>query len=104
MSESVRTRHDSSVRRWLHILFELTKVRITIAVTLSVATGYFVFAGIWTTDVLLPMFSMFVLACGSAALNQVQESRIDAKMPRTRGRPIPSGRIRRDWCCSSPWH
>jgi protoheme IX farnesyltransferase len=97
MSESGGVRSGSTIRRWLRLILELTKVRITIAVTLSVATGFFVFAGDWTSEVFLPMFGVFVLACGSAALNQVQESRVDAKMPRTRHRPIPSGRIRRDW-------
>ena len=33
------------------------------------------------------------LSAGSLALNQVQEWRIDEKMPRTKDRPIPSGRI-----------
>ena len=40
---------------------------------------------------------MFVLASGSAALNQWQERKIDARMKRTRGRPIPAG------CIDPPW-
>jgi protoheme IX farnesyltransferase len=40
---------------------------------------------------------VFLLACGAAALNQVEEAAIDARMSRTRGRPIPSGRISREW-------
>jgi heme o synthase len=97
MSDSAGAKPVRAVRDGLMLLGELTKVRITIAVTVSVATGFFLFAGTWTVDVLLPMLSMFVLACGSAALNQVQEARLDARMRRTRHRPIPSGRIRRDW-------
>lgn len=96
MSDSTGAARSYGIRRWLSILLELAKVRITIAVTLSVATGFFVFSQAWSIDVLLPMLGTFVLASGSAVLNQVQESRLDAKMPRTRNRPIPSGRISRE--------
>lgn len=83
--------------RYLQILFELTKVKITLAVTVSVATGHLLFMKTLSTSVVLPALAVFVLACGSAALNQVQEARIDGRMERTRVRPIPSGRITRDW-------
>jgi protoheme IX farnesyltransferase len=43
--------------------------------------------------VILPVLGLFILACGSAALNQYQERDLDAKMDRTADRPIPSGRI-----------
>ncbi len=36
---------------------------------------------------------ILLLASGSSALNQWQESEIDALMPRTAGRPIPSGKL-----------
>jgi protoheme IX farnesyltransferase len=78
-------------------LFELTKARITIFVIASVATGYFLFLEHFDWGVLWPMLGVFLLACGSAALNQVQEAKIDARMARTKDRPIPSGRIPRDW-------
>jgi protoheme IX farnesyltransferase len=55
------------------------------------------FAGHFAVGMLLPMAGVFLLACGSAALNQVQERRYDAKMARTKDRPIPSGRIAADW-------
>lgn len=35
----------------------------------------------------------FLLACGSSALNQVQERREDAAMIRTQNRPLPTGRL-----------
>lgn len=78
-------------------LLELTKARITIFVIASVATGYFLFLEHFDWGVLWPMLGVFLLACGSAAMNQVQEAKIDARMARTKDRPIPSGRIPRDW-------
>lgn len=88
-----------SVRAFTAALLELTKARITIFVVASVATGYFLFRERFDWDVLMPMLGVFLLACGSAAMNQVQEAHVDARMKRTRNRPIPSGRIRRDWAC-----
>ncbi len=81
----------------IRTILELVKARITIVVTLSVATGHLLFVGRVSTDLLLPAAGIFLLACGSAALNQVQEAAIDARMKRTASRPIPSGRISADW-------
>ncbi len=39
------------------------------------------------------MTGIFLLACGASALNQFQEKEQDAKMARTKDRPLPSGRI-----------
>jgi len=36
---------------------------------------------------------VFFMSCSSSALNHWQERDIDAKMPRTKNRPIPSGKI-----------
>ena len=83
--------------RALALVVELAKVRITAAVTLTAAMGYFMFAERFTFDFVLPVFGVFLLACGSATLNHVQDARIDGLMERTRERPIPSGRIGRDW-------
>ena len=43
--------------------------------------------------VLATLAALYFLSAGSFALNQAQEADIDAKMPRTKNRPIPSGRI-----------
>ena len=83
----------SRAARWARLLLELSKARITFAVTFSVTTGWVVFRGSITPDLLLPVLGVFLLSCGSAALNQIQEWRTDARMERTRGRPIPAGRI-----------
>jgi heme o synthase len=78
---------------FLGMLCELAKVRITFAVSLTMATGYVMQAGGFDWGMLLPLLGTFLLASGSAALNEVQEHKHDAKMPRTQHRPIPSGRI-----------
>jgi protoheme IX farnesyltransferase len=45
---------------------------------------------------LAPVLAGILLqACGAAALNQVQDARVDGLMPRTANRPIPGGRISR---------
>ena len=84
-------------RSWVSMLLELTKAKITLFVTVSVMAGYVLFAGRFDAGLLLPALGVFLLACGSAALNQVQESKLDARMPRTQNRPIPSGAMGRDW-------
>ena len=81
----------------MSLLLELTKARITFFVTLSVATGYLLFKEHFDLAMLLPMGGVYLLACGGAALNQVQDAAVDARMDRTKGRPIPSGRIDRAW-------
>jgi len=75
------------------MIVELAKVRITVAVSLTTATGYLLAAHEFEWGMWLPLLGVFVLACGSAGFNQWQEREIDARMKRTQGRPIPSGRM-----------
>jgi protoheme IX farnesyltransferase len=76
---------------------ELTKPRITVFILMSTAVGFL--CGIraadhWTLLTLLhTIIGTALIASGTAALNQWYESDADAKMNRTRLRPIPSGRI-----------
>lgn len=77
----------------MNILMELGKVRITSFVAFSTAAGYVLSSGEIAGEMILPIFGVFLLASGSSALNHYQERDIDAKMERTRNRPIPSGAI-----------
>jgi heme o synthase len=77
----------------LKVFLELAKVKITFAVALTTITGYLLAGGTFDTGLILPTLGIFLLACGSSAINHFQEYDRDAKMERTRNRPIPSGRI-----------
>jgi protoheme IX farnesyltransferase len=77
----------------LSTFLELTKLRISGASTFTAAAGYVAYhrgvdGGLATT-----LLGILLLAMGSSALNEVQEHRLDALMPRTAGRPIPHGDI-----------
>jgi heme o synthase len=80
-------------RKYMNVYLELAKVRITFAVALTTITGYLLSKGTLDTGLILPTVGIFLLACGSSAINHYQERDRDAKMERTRNRPIPSGRI-----------
>ena len=77
----------------LQIYLELSKVKITFAVALTTITGYLLAGGTFDAGLILPTIGIFLLACGSSAINHFQEREKDALMERTRKRPIPSGRI-----------
>lgn len=81
------------MKKWIKILLELNKVRITIAVTLTTVAGYILAKGAIDQGIILPVLGIFVLACGSAVINHVQDRDKDAIMQRTSKRPIPSGKI-----------
>jgi protoheme IX farnesyltransferase len=76
---------------------ELSKSGIVTLVLISVLAGYLIgqpaevdFS--WSR-MLLTLLGVLFLASGSSALNQLQEREVDRQMPRTAGRPLPSGRI-----------
>ncbi|MCP4291474.1 MAG: protoheme IX farnesyltransferase [bacterium] len=79
------------MKAWL----ELIKIRITVASMVTTLVGYVLARGQFDLNLIPVMLGIFLQACGAAALNQVQDSHLDGKMPRTAGRPIPSGRISR---------
>ena len=81
------------MQRYLKIFFDLSKGRIALLAALSTATGYILAADSVSLAIVFPTVGLFLLACGSSALNQYQERDIDSLMKRTKGRPIPSGRL-----------
>jgi protoheme IX farnesyltransferase len=82
----------NSKRIW-NLFVELSKLKITGFVALSAAFGYIIYYKSLTFELFIIAVGVFFLAVGSASLNHVQEWKYDAKMLRTKGRPIPSGNI-----------
>ena len=78
------------------VVSELVKLRLTLLVLLTTFVGFFVgVRGPVPMALLLhTMLGTGLLAAGAAALNQFLEREHDARMQRTEGRPLPSGRIR----------
>jgi len=74
------------------IFAEITKLRITIFVTITTMFGFIAATNSIDAKILLPTIGILLLACGSAALNHFQERKTDALMDRTKNRPIPSGK------------
>ena len=84
------------LKKYIEIFFELSKIRITLFVTITTAFGYITATGKLNLEIIPVLFGVLLLAFGSAALNHVQEKDFDVKMDRTKNRPIPSGRISAD--------
>ncbi|QIA09694.1 protoheme IX farnesyltransferase [Draconibacterium halophilum] len=81
------------MKQQLKIIYELGKVRISLPIALSALTGYVLYTrnvdaqGWWLT------VGVFLMACSSGVINHWQERDIDAQMPRTKDRPLPTGKI-----------
>ncbi len=86
-------------------LLELVKARIVLMVVVTVAAGYWM-AGPPAPEA-LTLFHLLLgtamVAAGTNALNQVAEWEVDRLMRRTRGRPIPAGRLKRSSARNFAW-
>ena len=87
----------------LNDFYELTKPRLNFLVLITTVVGFYMASGPERPDG-LPTLQHWLLmlhtaigtalcAAGSGVLNQVAEIRYDRLMPRTRHRPLPSGRV-----------
>jgi len=77
---------------------ELTKARITTLIVLTTWSGYFFGAhrlGIssWSLGLFHALLGVALVSSGTAALNEVLEASVDARMGRTARRPLPAGRM-----------
>jgi protoheme IX farnesyltransferase len=77
---------------------ELTKARVTTLIVLTAWCGYYLGAhklGVssWSLGLVHALLGVALVSSGTAALNEVLESNVDARMRRTAQRPVPSGRM-----------
>ncbi len=83
-----------SVWRSLMILF---KVRVVLLLLLAAVGGAFIASGGWpgVAELAMLLVSGGLVAAGASAINQYLEQGLDARMERTRRRPLPSHAIAR---------
>jgi protoheme IX farnesyltransferase len=79
----------------LGVYLELSKYRLSLLVLLTTAAGYVVGSpsGMDWPGLAAVLLGTTLAAFGANALNQCMEADRDARMIRTRGRPLPSGRL-----------
>ncbi len=90
-------RTDRPDRVWYRGLafFELTKPRIVSLVLITTCVGFYL-ASLGVADYRLLLHTLLgtaLAAAGTLALNQLLEREADAKMRRTKLRPLPDGRV-----------
>lgn len=77
-------------KKWKAIL-NLTKFRVSVAVTLSAFAGYVLFKKTIDIESLYFSLGLLLIIGASSALNHIQERKLDVLMPRTSKRPLPTG-------------
>jgi len=83
-------------KSWLAVYADLIKARLTLLVLLTTLVGFYIGWRNVPMNYLLMLNAVLgtaLVASGAAALNQLLEREHDAKMRRTRNRPLPSGRL-----------
>lgn len=93
MSNVVVASTGSLTASWKDYL-ELSKARIVVMIVLTTAAGYSLAPGALSPLTLIhTLVGTALIAAGTNALNQFMERGLDAKMNRTRNRPLPDGRM-----------
>jgi heme o synthase len=82
-------------KSWLAVYSDLIKARLTFLVLMTTLVGFYLgYRGPMNYWLMLhAVLGTALVASGAAALNQLLEREHDAKMRRTRNRPLPSGRL-----------
>lgn len=82
-------------KSWVAVYSDLFKARLTFLVLVTTLVGFYV-GSRGAVDYALMFHTVLgtaLVASGASALNQLWEREHDARMRRTRGRPLPSGRM-----------
>jgi protoheme IX farnesyltransferase len=82
-----------TLQKTVHSYLGLCKVTLCFFTALSAATGLLLANHPLGAALPVLLMGVFLMACGASALNHYQERKTDALMPRTAGRPIPSGKM-----------
>ncbi len=90
--------HRSRIQILLHDYAELTKMRVTTLIVVTAWCGFYFGAlksGVTSLSWSLvhALLGIGLVSGGTAALNEVMEYKVDARMRRTARRPLPSGRM-----------
>jgi len=97
MKSTVETMQSDSVgvRSAWGVFADLVKARLTALVLLTTLSGFYLASANPMNWGLLfhILLGTGLLACGASVLNQYSERELDALMPRTQNRPLPSGLI-----------
>lgn len=85
----------STEKSWRAVFADLVKARLTGLVLLTTFVGFYLGerGAVNFLQMFHALFGTALVASGAAALNQLLERNYDAKMHRTAGRPLPSGRL-----------
>ena len=75
--------------------YELTKPRVVMLIVFTAIVGMFLAVPTWPglTPLVFGTIGIGLAASAAAVFNQVLDARIDIHMLRTRGRPLPQGRV-----------
>ncbi|MEM7676164.1 MAG: UbiA family prenyltransferase, partial [Myxococcota bacterium] len=77
-------------------LYELSKPNLTLLVVITAVLGFYMAStgdSVRWDRLIVLIVGTALTSAGACALNMYIERDIDARMPRTRKRPIPSGRV-----------
>jgi protoheme IX farnesyltransferase len=85
----------SAEKGWTSVFADLVKARLTTLVLLTTLVGFYLGGtGAMNYSLLIhALLATALVAAGASALNQWLERDFDARMRRTQGRPLPSGRL-----------
>lgn len=78
-----------------HDYYELTKPRVVLLIVFTAIVGMFLAVPGWpgTAAIVFGTLGIGLAASSAAVVNHVLDSRIDRQMTRTRGRPLPQGKL-----------